>query len=51
MLDQARARTHEFQRRLKGEGIEIAVITDESSIAYLAGFGVIFPLSLAARPF
>lgn len=38
MLDQARARTHEFQRRLKGEGIEIAVITDESSIAYLAGF-------------
>lgn len=38
MLDQARQRTQEFQRRLKDAGIEIAVITDESSIAYLAGF-------------
>lgn len=38
MLEQARQRTEEFQRRLKDAGIEIAVITDESSIAYLAGF-------------
>ena len=38
MLEQARCRTEEFQRRLKDAGIEIAVITDESSIAYLAGF-------------
>ncbi len=38
MLDQARQRTKEFQRRLKDAGIDIAVITDESSIAYLAGF-------------
>lgn len=38
MLDQARERTLEFQRRLKDAGISIAVLTDESSIAYLAGF-------------
>ncbi|MBX2883821.1 MAG: Xaa-Pro peptidase family protein [Granulosicoccus sp.] len=38
MLDQARSRTAEFQTRLKDAGIDIAVITDESSIAYLAGF-------------
>ncbi len=38
MLDQARQRTEEFQNRLKDAGIEIAVLTDESSIAYLAGF-------------
>jgi len=38
MLDQARTRTIEFQQRLKDAGVEIAVITDESSIAYLAGF-------------
>lgn len=38
MLDQARQRTAELQRRLKDAGIDIAVITDESSIAYLAGF-------------
>ncbi len=38
MLDQARQRTREFQTRLKEAGIEVAVITDESSIAYLAGF-------------
>ena len=38
MLDQARARTVEFQSRLKDAGVEVAVITDESSIAYLAGF-------------
>jgi len=38
MLDQARQRTAEFQRRLKDAGIEVAVMTDQSSIAYLAGF-------------
>ncbi len=38
MLDQARQRTAEFQQRLKDAGIEIAILTDESSIAYLAGF-------------
>lgn len=38
MLDQARQRTAEFQSRLRDSGIDIAVITDESSIGYLAGF-------------
>jgi Xaa-Pro aminopeptidase len=38
MLDQARQRTAEFQTRLKDAGVDIAVITDESSIAWLAGF-------------
>jgi len=38
MLDQARKRTAEFQARLKETGIDVAVITDESSIGYLAGF-------------
>ncbi|MCP4431530.1 MAG: aminopeptidase P family protein, partial [Gammaproteobacteria bacterium] len=38
MLDQARQRTIEFQSRLKDAEIDLAIITDESSIAYLAGF-------------
>lgn len=38
MLAQARQRTAEFQSRLGDAGIDAAVITDESSIAYLAGF-------------
>ena len=38
MLDQARQRTVEFQSRLKTAGIDMAIITDESSIGYLAGF-------------
>jgi len=38
MLEQARQRTTEFQSRLKQAGIDLAIITDESSIAYLAGF-------------
>ncbi len=38
MLDQARQRTTEFQSRLRDSGIDIAIITDESSIGYLAGF-------------
>ena len=38
MLDQAKQRTDEFQSRLRDAGIDTAIITDESSIAYLAGF-------------
>ncbi|MCC0041670.1 MAG: aminopeptidase P family protein [Rhodobiaceae bacterium] len=38
MLDQARQRTREFQSRLMDAGIDLALITDEASIAYLAGF-------------
>ncbi len=38
MLDQARQRTAAFQKRLGDAGIDVAVMTDESSIAYLAGF-------------
>ncbi|MCS3765926.1 MULTISPECIES: M24 family metallopeptidase [Bradyrhizobium] len=38
MLDQARQRTRVFQQRLKEERIDVAVLTNQSSIAYLAGF-------------
>ncbi len=38
MLEEARKRTAEFQRRMKDEGIALALLTDEASIAYLAGF-------------
>ena len=38
MLDQARQRTLTFQQRLRDEGVGIALLTDQSSIAYLAGF-------------
>jgi Xaa-Pro dipeptidase len=38
MLDQARQRTQEFQTRLRDAKTDIALVTDESSIAYLAGF-------------
>ncbi len=38
MLDQARQRTREFQSRLGDAGIDLAILTDERSIAYLAGF-------------
>ena len=38
MLDEARRRTEAFQARLAEAGIDVAVLTDESSIAYLAGF-------------
>ena len=56
MLQHARERTAEFQRRLADEGVAVAVLTDESSIAYLAGFwgylGVEFgrPTFLVVRP-
>ncbi|PWE30616.1 aminopeptidase P family protein [Maritimibacter sp. 55A14] len=38
MLDEARARCARFQTRLKDAGIDLALITDEASIAWLAGF-------------
>ncbi|MDZ4737508.1 MAG: Xaa-Pro peptidase family protein [Rhodospirillaceae bacterium] len=38
MLDEARSRTATFQARLKEAGHRVAILTDESSIAYLAGF-------------
>ncbi len=38
MLEQAKQRTIELQIRMKERGIRKAVFTDESSIAYLAGF-------------
>ena len=38
MLDEARTRTRALQVRMQDLGIERAVFTDESSIAYLAGF-------------
>lgn len=38
MLEQARRRTLEFSRRLKEAGIPLAIVTDQGSIAYLAGF-------------
>ncbi len=38
MLAQAKQRTAEFQRKLAETNIDVAVLTDESSIAYLAGF-------------
>ena len=56
MLDEAKARTREFQKRLKDEGVDLAILTDESSIAYLAGFwgylGIEFgrPTLLVIRP-
>ncbi|MGB7206785.1 MAG: Xaa-Pro peptidase family protein [Anderseniella sp.] len=38
MLEEARKRTDELQSRMKDVGLEIALITDESTIAYFAGF-------------
>ncbi|WP_136658296.1 M24 family metallopeptidase [Nitratireductor sp. XY-223] len=38
MLDQARMRTENLQARMRAHGIRKAIFTDESSIAYLAGF-------------
>lgn len=38
MLEQARQRTSVFQQRLKDTGVDVAVLTDEASIAWLAGF-------------
>lgn len=38
MLEHARKRTEAFLDRMKAEGVNLAILTDESSIAYLAGF-------------
>jgi len=38
MLEYARQRTAAFQRRMTEEGIGLALLTDQSSIAYLGGF-------------
>ena len=38
MLDEAKSRTEALQSRLHAMGVDIAIITNESSIAYLAGF-------------
>lgn len=38
MLQEARERTLKLQSRMQADGIELAVFTDESSIAYLSGF-------------
>ncbi len=38
MLEEAKIRTQQLQIRMKQQGIQKAVFTDESSIAYLAGF-------------
>ena len=38
MIDQARARTARFQARMQAEGVDLAILSDESSIAYFAGF-------------
>ena len=56
MLEHAKKRTAEFQQRLRDAGVELAVLSDESSIAYLAGFwgylGIEFgrPTFLIVRP-
>jgi Xaa-Pro aminopeptidase len=38
MLEQAKQRMARFQDRLRTAGIDVAILTDEASIAYLAGF-------------
>ena len=38
MLAEAKIRTQDLQARMKEAGIQKAVLTDESSMAYLAGF-------------
>lgn len=38
MLEHAKRRTAEFQKRMADAGVDLALLTDESSIAYLAGF-------------
>lgn len=38
MLEQARERTVGFRQRLAAAGIDVAILTDEASIAWLAGF-------------
>ncbi len=51
MLEQARQRTREFQSRLGDAGIDLAILTDESSIAYLAGFWGYLSVEFGDPPF
>ena len=48
MLAEAKVRTQNLQARMKEEGIQKAVFTDESSMAYLAGFWGYLEMNLAA---
>ncbi len=56
MIEECKARMARFQTRLAEEGVEAAIVTDEGSIAYLAGFwgylGLEFgrPTLLVIRP-
>ena len=56
MIKEAIQRTSALQSRMKDKGVEVAIFTDESSIAYLAGFwgylGIEFgrPSMLVVRP-
>ena len=56
MLEEAKQRTLVFQEKLRQAGVELAILTDESSIAYLAGFwgylGIEFgrPTFMIVRP-
>ncbi len=56
MLEETRSRTVELQDRMRQQAIGLAVFTDQSSIAYLAGFwgyaGIEFgrPTMLVVRP-
>jgi Xaa-Pro aminopeptidase len=38
MLEEARLRTQQFQSTMEEQGIDLVLLTDESSIAYFAGF-------------
>ena len=38
MLKEAQQRMSIFQRRMREQGVSLALLTDESSIVYLAGF-------------
>jgi Xaa-Pro aminopeptidase len=56
MLQHARRRTHRFQACMQEHGVDLAILSDQASIAYLAGFwgylGVEFgrPTLLVLRP-
>ena len=56
MIKEAIQRTSTLQTLMKDKGVEVAIFTDESSIAYLAGFwgylGIEFgrPSMLVVRP-
>ena len=50
MLEEAKTRTAELQRRLATENVEVAIFTNESSIAYLAWIlGAIYLLNSAVQ--